>query len=102
MNPEPPPIADPHSTAPIEPRPRRLRTILSVWVCGTVGLLLFALSIAAATQVAGIWFDQNPSHDRDITGMMFSSIIALFLCPLGLLLMFRAWRIWKRGEQPPS
>ena len=102
MNPDPLSLFDPQTTTPNAATPRSLTTILSALACGLIGTLLFVAGVLAATQVVGIWYDRNPSHDRDVTGMFVCSIIVLFLCPLGFVLVRRAWQIWHLRKTSPS
>lgn len=96
MNPEPPPIADPHEEAP--EKTRNAQTIVSALAFGCVGVLLFLLGAVVVEQLAEIWFDPVKSHDFDVTAFLLGVPVACLLCPLGFLLVRHATSIWNRSN----
>jgi len=98
MNPEPPPIADPHSTAPL-PSATEPRTF------GTALLGLFLVAFGVFSFVVGVGLpafllslvSRAPANLIRI-GLTFIIIFGVILWGMGFLLVQRGLRIWKHGR----
>jgi len=99
MNPEPPPIADPHSTAPapsLPPLPRTFKTALGALLCGLGGILLSLYGVVnlirlinlARPSLGYFQFSIHPGH--------FLFPLAFFI--LAYLCFRRSLRFWKHGR----
>ncbi len=91
MNPEPPPIADPHSTASRDSK-MTLKSLV---------YLLLSLPFLAADVVLilnAIYILNHTPPDTDVNGYVFMSVAFVVFSFLGFLFVRRSIRIWKYGR----
>jgi len=103
MNPEPPPIADPHSTAPV------LRaTKPNIWTATIAPLVLWLLGVPlvllGSLYVAFIFVgaDNNYPGFDDHVAQVRAKTLGLALILIGAILIYFGSRLWKRRKTPPS
>ena len=100
MNSEPPPIADPHSTAPVlsatEPNIWTATIVpIALWLLG-VPLVLLGLVLAIITPAAAD--DYGWDSATVVENVTFSVVMAL----IGLVLIYVGSRLYKSRKSPPS
>ncbi len=97
MNPEPPPIADPHSThsLPPETAPRTFGTVILGLVHLLLGLVMFALGIGLPVYFLSLMTRLN--NKPNAVGVAFVLFIIVAPCGIGWVLVRHGLRIWKHG-----
>lgn len=96
MNPEPPPVADPHSTMPTTTR-KTLMLALTYWFFGllvSVADFLFTDAVVESLVKSGLQQGLTPRFFP----LLISIVVIVALSAVAFLLIRRGLRIWKRSD----